>query len=36
MVGKYGKSYGDAGKRRDGGLPFHRRHRKLLILQGEV
>ncbi|AXT86067.1 hypothetical protein C6I20_13315 [Aeromicrobium sp. A1-2] len=31
MAGKIGKRYRDAGKRRDGGQPFHRRHRKLLV-----
>lgn len=31
MVGKIGKRYRGAGKRREGGLPFHRRHRKLII-----
>ena len=31
MAGKIGKRYRDAGKRRDGGIPFHRRHRKLIV-----
>ncbi|MCW2556884.1 MAG: hypothetical protein JWP55_848 [Mycobacterium sp.] len=31
MAGRLGKSYRDAGKRRDGGIPFHRRHRRLIV-----
>src|SRR5215207_2799819 len=31
MAGETGRRYRDAGKRRVGGRPFHRRHRKLLI-----
>lgn len=31
MAGKIARRYRDAGKRRVGGLPFHRRHRKLLV-----
>lgn len=31
MASRRERRYGDAGKRRAGGIPFHRRHRKLLI-----
>ncbi len=31
MAGKIGRRYRDAGKRRDGGMPFHRRHRRLIV-----
>jgi LCP family protein required for cell wall assembly len=31
MAGKIGKRYREAGKRREGGIPFHRRHRKLIV-----
>ena len=27
----FGRRYRDAGKRRAGGTPFHRRHRKLIV-----
>src|SRR5919112_5112488 len=31
MANRDGRRYRDAGKRRAGGLPFHRRHRKLVV-----
>jgi LCP family protein required for cell wall assembly len=32
MAGKVARRYRDAGKRRAGGVPFHRRHRRLLVV----